>query len=202
MPKPARPFRPEIPYNAESQCIQPYISYLPLCPQAPLHTQFDGRGPPILSMVMALLPKFAALTSLQPRPGQALLLVHDRQQPKDDWHPDIQLHFHQPMTDSIADVLEVHGLAFYQDAYRNDGVKRLLQRRRGPGGIRLGGRSAVRLNRIVRVREVGSTRTHREEVCCGGGEGGESASGSGGGGLKLRSGIETTAAPTLAINLC
>jgi len=57
------------------------------------------------------------------RARQTLLLAQQRQHAEDDRHVAVQLHAHQAMRHRLADVLEVHRLAFDQRADGYDGVE-------------------------------------------------------------------------------
>lgn len=83
------------------------INELALHPPFPLNTQLYRRTPPILTMVMPLIlirPSDACAV-------ETLLLAQKRQQTKDNRHIAIQLQLHQPMTNRIGNVLEMHRLA-------------------------------------------------------------------------------------------
>lgn len=56
-------------------------------------------------------------------PDEALLLTKQRKQPENHRHARIQLHAHQPITDRVRDILEVHRFALDQDADGYDRVE-------------------------------------------------------------------------------
>lgn len=127
--------------------------------------QFNSGQPPILAMIM---PRITLLLT-HTRSRLRLLFIQDRQQAKDQGDAGIQLHAHQPVRDSLGDVLEVHGLALDEDADGDQGIERRCGGRRSPDG------------RHTERREV--ARRGAEKVAC--------AEGGAGCGLDLRCGVES-----------
>ena len=101
-----------------------------------------------------------------------LLIIQHRQQAENQRHAGVELHAHEARRHGVSDVLEVHGLAFYEHADGDDGVEGL-----GGGGVAWGAG-------LGQGGEVGGGGA--EEVSCaeGGGRGGS-------GGLDLGGGEES-----------
>lgn len=106
----------------------------PFRPPPPLNRQLHRRMSPILTMIM-LIRRVS-----QTCPLQALLLIQQRQHAKNHRHARLQLHPHQPMTDRIGNVLEMHRSTLDQHADGNHGVEwcegAVVA---GPGEIHCGG---------------------------------------------------------------